>query len=67
MAKITSAKSVRRIGNDKTQVELKVKSSDGHGRTVHMSVEEYEKLLRGEVIVKRIEDFTEEEVEAFLN
>ena len=52
---------------DETMVELHAKSTDGRGRVVHMPRDEYERLMRGEVIVKRIEDFTDEEVEAIMN
>ncbi len=51
----------------KPPVELRVKSRDGRDRMVHMPADEYEKLTRGEVVVKRVDDFTEEEIEAMLN
>jgi hypothetical protein len=54
-------------GADQPIVELRAKSTDGRGRVVHMQRDEYEKLMRGETIVKRIEDFTDEEVEAIMN
>ena len=41
---------------DETMVELHAKSTDGRGRVVHMPRDEYERLMRGEVIVKRIAD-----------
>jgi len=52
---------------ERPPVELRVKSKDGCDRIVHMPADEYDRLIQGEVIVKRLEDFTEEEIEAMLN
>jgi PHD/YefM family antitoxin component YafN of YafNO toxin-antitoxin module len=50
--------------SDKALAEPVTITRDGHDRLVLLSVEEYERLKRRDRRVRRIEDFTAEEMEA---
>jgi len=50
--------------SDKALAEPVTITRDGHDRFVLLSVEEYERLKRRDRRVRRIEDFTDQEMEA---
>lgn len=69
MVKVSSAEFQKNIGRyqDIALREPVVVTRNGRDRTVLLSTEEYDRLMRRDRRVMRLEDFTQEEIEALKN